>query len=714
MTLLEYAFDKLNFEGNSEHLHQYVVDCFRKLAPQRTRRSYTMLFQSSGWGKSRQAVELCKLGAVDGPDPGKAGTCKYLYLFCCIRQENQASTGYPPPAKKVIDFFERIQRSKSTMEEAIMRCRSFLLAAFHLAEAEYDPNASDRQSSSFWDRVISRAEEKNPDEKKVNDQYCTVLFLDEANTLVDMTIDLKDEKSGSIERLSMFRVLRRSILKLPLSIQGLVIFSDTSSRLHAFLPPMTLDPSYRSDSGSDYDVLPPYFQLPNSESLQNQDFTTLGTYCYGRPLWKAFISSGIEQKCRVKTIQSQILLFAAEKLVRFKSPFENYHHLIEANKLKPTVTVALLGVRLGLHVCPFSQLAREIVSGNLATVLAVDSERFAILVDYISEPVLADASSLLLTLNSFNLWRESLSSLRALIGSGLVSAGEVGELVARIALLLLRDYDRKKKQQLVDDFGCNDSRTFCSSVCDFLRPLDVLEGDFNGLKDCEVNFTHFSILHSEFMINEASLKDLWDRACAISFVRNHPHWDFLIPIREKKKSFRYMLVQVKNFKSHKLLSDESFEVDVCQLLNKLVEASSSLKSEVQPLVCMYLDVGATESFGSAGDEKNSEPSFIPTGGRKYATRLHSIEVPNKMFFIAVHNVYPYLQNMGDNDELKDNFANIVESMRDLVTRYQHPVFWFSDNLQYERIKVQDSLSFSGRLVGAAKKQHEILNKNAKS
>jgi tripartite-type tricarboxylate transporter receptor subunit TctC len=41
------------------------------------------------------------------------------------------------------------------------------------------------------------------------------------------------------------------------------------------------------------------------------------------------------------------------------------------------VVVALLGVRVALHVSPYSQLARHIVSGNLATVLAVDHERAA-------------------------------------------------------------------------------------------------------------------------------------------------------------------------------------------------------------------------------------------------------------------------------------------------------------------------------------------------
>jgi hypothetical protein len=134
----------------------------------------------------------------------------------------------------------------------------------------------------------------------------------------------------------------------------------------------------------------------------------------------------------METIQSMLLQFAAENLVRIKSPMNNHNDVVDISQKNPAVTVALLGVHVGLHVCPYSQIEREIVSGNMATLLAIDSERFAMLVDYISEPVLADASPLMLSLNSFALWRSVLVSLRSLIGSGLVSAGEVGELVARL------------------------------------------------------------------------------------------------------------------------------------------------------------------------------------------------------------------------------------------------------------------------------------------
>jgi hypothetical protein len=57
-----------------------------------------------------------------------------------------------------------------------------------------------------------------------------------------MAVDLEDH--GSAEMLNMFRLLRRAIVSLASSLSSLVIFSDTATRLRAFLPSKILDPSY--------------------------------------------------------------------------------------------------------------------------------------------------------------------------------------------------------------------------------------------------------------------------------------------------------------------------------------------------------------------------------------------------------------------------------------------------------------------------------------
>jgi hypothetical protein len=57
----------------------------------------------------------------------------------------------------------------------------------------------------------------------------------------------------------------------------------------------------------------------------------------------------------------------------------------------------------------------------------------------------------------------------------------------------------KKQPPESKGFGCLDRNSFYSNIAEFFDPLSIDFGEVESLKQWNINFTHFVILHSEFI-----------------------------------------------------------------------------------------------------------------------------------------------------------------------------------------------------------------------
>jgi hypothetical protein len=491
----------------------------------------------------------------------------------------------------------------------------------------------------------------------------------------------------------------------------LIIFTDTASHLHSFLAPVLVDPSFRDSKVNDQDFLRPYFHLPytkvNPADFGNPKVGQLAFYFQGRPIWKSFILASQDS---LNSTQSSLLLFATRKLTGFWNPdlLSSQLLLMELNHRNAVVT-ALLGVRAGLFVSPFSHLARDIVARNMATVIAVDADRSAVLVEYISEPVLADAATFLLASNDCELWAKCLEVVGKMFSSGLISTGEIGEFVARVILSLVRDHIRWTNMGDKNNFGCLDD-SFFSPAADILK---VFEPKFTYPQNWLVNFNHFIHMHSDVTLTNDVLRGFWNCCCAIVFVRNNPYWDLLIPVAKFGKSgieeLSYMLVQVKNFKSRKVFDQkpQNPAIDTELICNELHAAylETLTGGAVPPQFCLYMDVGNT------GVEIQSQKieKIITIDTNKAATKSNTVVVEENVVLAAIKDPYTYLEK-----SLPSNFAGVItNSLRNLATTYQHPIHWFENADEFNDLVRQVPLSYEGKIKGSAAVQLKKLKDQQK-
>jgi hypothetical protein len=188
--VLKNAFDSIQFEGEgADNLHSFVKSCFKLLEesahPKAPRFPYTMTFQSSGWGKSRQAVHLCNLKKEDP---------SFRYMFCCVRKEARESMGYPPACLNLIENLKSICQIGDE-DKAVKRMQLFFGSSMHCASNLETLELQNSFDSTFWDAVWKNSQDLSPRELLSGiARLHFVIFFDEANSLIDMTMasDQKD------------------------------------------------------------------------------------------------------------------------------------------------------------------------------------------------------------------------------------------------------------------------------------------------------------------------------------------------------------------------------------------------------------------------------------------------------------------------------------------------------------------------------------------
>jgi hypothetical protein len=350
---------QFGLKGSAELFNEYLDVA---LSPQSNatnpRLRYTSIVQSSGWGKSRVAVEFCKRFNIP---------CLYL----CLRQSGHS--GFPERSATASSILQKLG-ADTGKDKAVFAKQLFhnaIYCAFTYQFMKKDQILTWDTCDVFWTEVIAmcdRNEQHTDDEiarrigvqkKKygISTSNCpiNVLFVfDEARELLP----------ASPEQKNLFLITRRAIYELRAIMSTLkvfVVYMDTHSKLANF------SPSKLEDSNSarfDYHHQNPFIAVSNHPWLFAVDSTLNPDHPYdprffGRPLWKSTLQGGHSM--------SQILNFAAHKLIR--SSTKKFSELSQEQKYHSSL--AVICCCLGMSVVPTSEKSSTLVASHMVRALLI-------------------------------------------------------------------------------------------------------------------------------------------------------------------------------------------------------------------------------------------------------------------------------------------------------------------------------------------------------
>lgn len=405
--------------------------------------------------------------------------------------------------------------------------------------------------------------------------------IDEASHLV---------RDKNINLLVTFRRVLSFLKKLPVW----AFLLSTESSIGILHPANELDGSSRVQTHSMLCVQPFYglpLDLEASEKFNNartkgieiakplKDYNSRSHMTMlGRPLW------AIYRRLDAEGIRSTALM----KLLGGKNSF---------NPRDRNHVFAVLAFRVSLNPSmrtpESSALAQVQVMGHLRLIDRIDVDTARTTTCTPSEPLIAEAAASALENN----WLETLETFNnQLLLPGLLSAGLVGELYARMILIMARD----SLTPLVEGFRYSEH----FSVEKFLRTLiapellstaPTAEQLLSAFECASGNFTHFTATHHKLDIRDKDgiqelLHGLLYSHAALELAKGQPHWDLLIPVyfgspddNFDTRKVSAIAIQVKNQKERKAkwgIDPESFEV---------------LQNHGNPILMIQLELGFAQA-----------------------------------------------------------------------------------------------------------------------
>ncbi|CAJ1968293.1 unnamed protein product [Cylindrotheca closterium] len=445
---------------------------------------YTVLFQSSGMGKTHLIFSSLK--------------SKIFGVYLCFRRSTDGRT-YPPRSPvmnwliqsevedgNTTSLFQSSALAAGTLPSAkttrhMLRFLAVMRATQELFESWFDewkkekenpPTPEDwfnhQKGGEETDFLVFQTKLKNRanvvwEERRFENQAGSkdgfednfIFFMDEGRTLLEENI---------------FRDVRRCFCK-------------------GYFSTRHLDSSARATSVNQGYLLPPFYFV-NCLDLFIDSNNNNELSKYGRPLWHAY--EMFLQKNKNRLTMANLLQFARFKLLRSEkllAKLDGDH--------KKAAAIACLACRAALRIHPGRRFASELVGGHMAVCSHVYNDREAILINYPSEPILAEGSrsALLGPEADFSGWKTSLEQLQLAIQEADVDTGKIGELIHRIVLLLAMDMAKMEMAGRSKHKGV--------SAYDFLKVLvgDSIDASGNGgtqienLKTKYVWFNHFLPLY---------------------------------------------------------------------------------------------------------------------------------------------------------------------------------------------------------------------------
>jgi hypothetical protein len=492
-----------------DHFVQYVKECCEKYrAGEKYFAPCIALVQCSGSGKSRMLLESSK---------------RLRTLYVCFRS---GATGYPPRTKKaIIQLFGGTSledaKDEAAYEQALVeRLRlAEISARTHLAKpgmkSSYSESAmfeSEELCESVWNLQSIDLNAELPDSDEP-----VLLVLDEARALLDLS---QDNAPFGVSR---FRLFRRALAKYWATYRDAKLFAvmvDTSSKIRIFAPSLDADPSarqVRDEGGSE--VLHPYVwrgsfdaifhskKLPGGTRDLTPLLNNLNYLLAGRPLVGIPFSDPIQQK--------KFLLRKLRGGLMGGTPQtgQNLAHL------------SIVLSRLATSISCLSTTPAELVAEHMVHLLASDISRDHMFVSHLAEPRLALAAALAWN-TAGELETKLLPALQSALISGVVSAGDHGEIVAQVVLNIAFD---------AACLGKNKNPGEIVPLIDFLEQLlpedskvDVRDAIPPSLRDASIACGQFVLLAHHLSLD--THLQLAERHCGAMFKARQPGVDAVVPI----------------------------------------------------------------------------------------------------------------------------------------------------------------------------------------
>ncbi|KAL3659889.1 hypothetical protein V7S43_015191 [Phytophthora oleae] len=496
-------------------------------------------------------------------------------LYMCMRAQD--STGYPKATPELCDWlFPKDARDESIAKQ--------LQDIFHYATEHWDTvqtqwlglftdtstDAAVVETLKYQEPVRSANRKEKPSSKMV------VIVIDEVRNLFN----------NPPKGLDHFRMLRHalSLANKGICTEGAIfgVLVDTNSRIVDLSPPEALDPAYRCHKKTGSELLFPPFVLTHTmdgnweqycrdnrqRSAEDEEQKESGDASggaetsnekketelsmddeiiayksavrgeeavweslrrMGRPLWYGSPNNKVD-----------VIAFASEKLMLGENPG------VETSYTAHTMFgVASMLCRLGVRPYLTSTLSSRAVAGFMATLVYVNYERDGFLSCYDSDPVLTFGATKVWHALDGALAKFILPQLSKLILNKALDTGGVGEMVARIVMLLAMDKCVEKNSNGRLDNECIGQFVPLEKFLDVLQvgamsiinkgesePSDdekpAFEEWLSKWKGWYVGYTHFVQLIGE--PNEDTLWFLLGRRAAGVFPPNQHGADLLIPI----------------------------------------------------------------------------------------------------------------------------------------------------------------------------------------
>ncbi|KAG1692482.1 hypothetical protein DVH05_025234 [Phytophthora capsici] len=616
--LVSEAFER-DYKGSADiSFQRYFARCCHTYFNHGHKEMYTAPYvtitQSSGFGKSRILKRLAEKEGVIKHD-NVSFDMKVLYV--CAR-DIEGSSGYPCATPNLCNWlFPTRTCTEPNLTTALKK-------AFKYSDENSDAKKHwmelfevDSDDEKMWCELEKVQLDSNSNDYPMEELHAhptvpvLVVAIDEARALMT-----KKTPNGG----NALQILRRALINVNKTAtirntNGLVfgILVDTNSQVRECVPTLSQDPSSRPSSTKNMTPFPPFI-LTETMDIMLDDSKVSGVdtvdqktsrsrvlttnkkdvwtalVAMGRPLWHSLDDTKMPLSDR-KTILTD---FAARKLLIG----------LEMNQQESYTDSTLHGVsslfcRLGLRPYASSPIATRLVANFMCVLHYVGYKNDTQISGYVSEPILTFGAARMWHQfeNPTHNWPSALESdilpqLETILLNGLIDTGNIGELVARIFLLLAMDavaMDSSDKWDFV----------FSGEFCDVVKFVKILVGDdpyrqkqnsmmpyedwLESWNDWQICFSHFVDLQEE--PTEDVLWKLLDRRAAGTFPRGQKGADLLLPIfRPKCDSYpegkvSFIVVQVKNrVDQDDKLPDSALRKLSCSYVFKEANTLSKLKN----------------------------------------------------------------------------------------------------------------------------------------
>ena len=701
--LLEMAKFKNTFKCTStiSLFTRYLEQCYSAFHSKLCYSPYFVMAQSSGTGKTRLLLESSRNHPV-------------VFINCLAVQNRLSSDGFQFMMKTFFDDRTAWTKEGSLLSDFILKKAQELSLFFcaisfwvlqHLlsifqdgkfcissaAEAMREMTGKLFQSEfskGIWSEIIDIYETNKFNFEELWDEHSKAPYFPWLKSrIITLAFDEASILARDIPSIDQglalpLRIIRRAAKLYPTSNNCLAfILSGTSSKLANFVVSYKFEASSRESINS-FRLFPPFVMKFQDSYVTNYTQTLMtdqslfqkildrpndhNFYFLGRPLW------GAEMEISNQPISS-IVDLAKSKL---SGPADGYGWF------------GVLLVRIAIQVNPVSRVVDDLVAVNMAALQAFNHEENALLISYVSEPILALAASKLLEkpvddrTPSFrhNVFR-SLSSVRKFEMADVGSRGEyVFQLICMDYVDIITGHNPVHpillQQFILHVFG--------------EETLKMINHSKTNIDKCLLSLLQFK--YFEYQLDLSSLKIALIRGLGIVSKTYNRGFDICIPFIYPNNEVSGLFIEVKNCESR--FSDPK------KISNFNLAVSRITKNSIKILVNLRRGRRITSEFPTCSiipDGQIFHVDFLCTGSRCPEEYIRLLETPTKYSQIVAlrkESMIPFLVDNQSRDE-----AENLDSFLDLGLTCL-PV--------KEYLPIMESVS--DEIVPAARQKRKILEK----